>query len=444
MIDIKLLRAFPEKVKEAVRLRKVKGVNVDEILQLDKARLEMLQHVESHRGLKNALGEKIATAKGKEREKLLAEATTLKEELKRFEDDLKILEGKLEEQMLHLPNFPCVDMPIGDGEKDNVELAVWLPETGYLPKEKLGKGFDATKHMPKAKFAMQDHVTLGKKLDIIDIEQSAKISGSRFCYLKNEAVLLQDALAALLKKKLMSEGFVPIIPPILVRDRVLVGTSHFPEGRDQVYKIESEFIEENAQLYLVGSSEPPLFAYHMDKVLDKHQLPYKMFALTTCFRSEVGSWGKDVYGIKRVHQFDKLEMDVVSTPETSRETMEYLREINEWFMQELKLPYRVINKCTGDAGYLASHKQYDVDVWLPSQQEFVEVGSNTNATDFQARRLNIKYKDGKDLRFVHTINDTGVPMGRMIIAIIDNYQNPDGTITVPDVLVEYVGKKVIS
>src|SRR3989344_1337532 len=441
MLDIKFIRAFPDKVKYAVRVRKAK-TDVDEILKLDDQRLEMLSHVESHRALRNSLSEQVSKTKvAKERAELIKEALRLKIELKKFENDLKILEGKLNEKLLYLPNIPCSNMPIGDGPDDNVELAVWTPLDGYLPKKKLGKGNSAAKYMPEANFKMKDHIELGKMHDMIDVEQSAITSGSRFCYLKNDAVLLQDALASLLKKKLVSEGFVPMMVPLLVKDRVLVGTSHFPEGRDQVYKIESDNVENRENLYLVGSSEPPLFAYFMDRKVSKMELPYKMFALTSCFRSEVGSWGKDVYGIKRVHQFDKLEMDVVTIPETSDETMEYLREINEWFLQQLQLPYRVLNKCSADAGYLASHKQYDAEVWLPSQREFMEVMTDTNATDFQARRLNIRFKDGGSTRYAHTVNDTGCAMGRMIISILDNYQKEDGTIKVPEALQKLMGKK---
>ncbi len=443
MLDIKYIRTFPEKVKEAVKLKKVKNVNVDEIVDLDKVRLDMLLKVETHRGLRNKLSEDISKVEKKEREKLLAEATMLKTELKKFEDDLKIIENQLNEKLLHLPNILAEDVPIGDSDDDHLELAAWIPGSGYLSKDKLGKGPHSAKHMPKALFNLKDHLELGKSLDIIDVEQSAQTSGSRFCYLKNDAVLLQDALASLLKEKLLSEGFIPMIVPLLMKERVLIGTSHL-QDRDQIYKIEDEFVENNEKLFLVGSSEPSLFAYYMDKVLEESKLPIKMYALTSCFRSEVGSWGKDVRGIKRVHQFDKLEIDMVTTPEGSLEAMEYLRSINEWFYQALGLPYRIIYKCSGDCGYLATHKQYDTEVWLPSQEEFIEVGSNTSTTDFQARRLNIKYKSGDGLRFVHTVNDTGCPMGRVIIAIIDNYQQKDGTIKVPEALQKYMGKKVIS
>ncbi len=444
MLDIKFIRAFPEKVKETVVARKAKKVDVDEILRMDSMRLDLLKDVETKRALRNSLNDAIKRADASEKKKILEEATVLKTELKKLEDDLKIIEGSLEEKLLYVPNFLADDVPPGTGDPDHKELAVWIPGQGYLSKEHLGLGDNAMRFMPTPSFTGQDHVEIGKKLDIIDVEQSAKVAGSRFCYLKKDAVLLQDAFMALLKKKLIQEGFIPMITPLMVRERVLFGTSHFPEGRDQVYKIDTEFLEENAQLYLVGSSEPPLFAYHMDKVLELKG-PHKMYALTSCFRSEVGSWGKDVRGVKRVHQFDKLEIDVVCEPKDSMEVMEYLRGINEWFYQTLELPYRVIYKCAGDCGYNASHKQYDVEVWLPHQKEFIEVASDTNTLDYQARRMNIKYKNPNgDSGYVHTVNDTGCPAGRVLIAIIDNYQQENGTIRVPKALQEFMGKEVIS
>lgn len=443
MLDLKFIRTFPERVKDNIKKRGVKNVNLDEILDLDKRRLAILKEVETHRALRNELSAKISRADEKEKKSILEEATHLKDELKKLENDLAILEGVINEKLAFVPNMLAEDVPDGNNDDGHKELVAWLPGEGYLSSDKLGYGTNSSKYMPTLSFAPKDHVELGKMHDIIDVDQSAKTSGSRFFYLKGDAVLLQDALVMHLKKKLLIEGFIPMVAPLLVRERVLFGTSHFPEGRDQVYEISTENVEENAQLFLVGSSEPSLFAYYMDKIIDKKDLPTKMYAFTSCFRSEVGSWGKDVRGIKRVHQFDKVEMDVITTPDKSAEVMEYLRGINEWFYQSLQLPYRIIYKCAGDCGYSATHKQYDVEAWLHGQKEFIELGSNTNATDYQARRLNIKYKDEGELKFVHTVNDTGCPVGRVLIAILENYQQEDGTIKVPEVLQEYMGKKVI-
>jgi seryl-tRNA synthetase len=288
------------------------------------------------------------------------------------------------------------------------------------------------------------HLDVGESLGIIDMPQGAKVAGSRFAYLMGDAMLLQNAIIQLLSQKLLASDFTWIDPPLLVRERVLFGTSHFPEGRDQVYQISQEHLEDRQSLYLVGSSEPSLFAYGMDRTFTQDELPLKMFAVTPCFRSEVGSWGRDVRGIKRVHQFTKLEMDVICTPMQSDAIFEALRGYNEWFLQELGLPYRVIRKCTGDCGYLATYQQYDLEVWMPSQSAFMETMTDTHATDFQARRLNIRVLDADGSRILaHTVNDTGVAIGRMIAAILDNYQQPDGTVIVPEALRPWIGRDVL-
>ena len=256
---------------------------------------------------------------------------------------------------------------------------------------------------------------------------------------------MQYAIFNLLFSELINRNFIPMVVPLLVKEKVLFGTSHFPEGYSQIYKLEKENVEEKNQLYLVGSSEPPLFAYGMDKKFTENELPFKMCAYSSCFRSEVGSWGKDVKGIKRVHQFDKLEMDVICLPEDGDKIFEELISINEWLMQSLKLPYRIIQKCSGDAGYAATYKQYDVEVWRMPVGEFMETMTDTNTTDYQARRLNIRYqKKNGEKGFCYTVNDTGVAMGRIILAILENYQEKDGSVTVPEVLRKWMGKEKIT
>lgn len=417
-------------------------VDVERFLSLDHRYRKILQEVEQMRARRNALSDKLAQSRPPQ---LLEEARQLKSELKDREEELEAVSKKRQKIWDVIPNRSAPEMPEGEGEADNVEILAWRPEGGYLPERHLGRDWKSAEAMPdrpvgvEKKFDLKDHLALGQELDLIDVEQSAIVSGSRFTYLKNEAVLLQYALGYYLARRLLKEGFTPMVPPLLVREEALYGTSHLPRGRDQIYQLESEFVEEQNELYLVGSSEPVLFAYYMDQCLEKGSLPKKLFALTTCFRSEAGSWGKDVRGIKRVHQFDKLEMDVVCTPEDSMQIMEELRAINEWFLQSLGLPYRIVNKCSGDCGYPATYKQYDVDVWLPSQGEYMEVMTNTNATDYQARRLNIRFRDTDgQLGYAHTVNDTGSAMGRMIIAILDNYQTPRGTVRVPPVLREFL------
>lgn len=445
MIDIKLIRENPQAVKQNILNRRVdpKKADVDRLLDLDSQRSKLFVRIQDIRAKRNQLNEDLKEAKSRTPEKM-AEGKKIREQLENLEKDLAGVERQWQEIMDWIPNMLAPDVPVGKDENDDPEVKAWTPKDGYLSNDKLGLKDFSKKWMPVHDFSGLHHADLGKKLDIIDTDQSALVSGSRFYYLKNDAVLLQWAVFDLLKNKLLQEGFTPMIVPLLVKNRVLYGSSHFPGDADQVYKLESKYIEENQDLYLVGSSEPPLFAYYMDKTLKEPDLPQKFFAITSCFRSEVGSWGKDVRGIKRVHQFDKLEMDTLTVPEKSGEMQQYLLSLNEWLLQELKIPYHVILMCSGDAGYYATYKKYDFEVWLPVQKEFMEMGSNTDAADFQARRYNTKLVDQKgDKRYVHNVNDTGIT-ARVIIAILENYQNSDGSVTVPDVLRPYMGKDKIT
>ncbi len=439
MLDLKFIKENKEKVIQNVTNRKVDPgkADVEKLLQIYEEQHNLQIEVENLRSERNKTSKSGA---GEDREK----GKKLKDEIKSRENKLSDLEENMSQLLAWIPNILSDDTPVGKDENDNVDIKVWLPDKGYLDRSDLSKGFEVADKMPRLSFSGKDHVELGKKLDIIDIEQSAVVSGSRFCYLKKDAVLLQYAIFNLLFEELMKRNFIPMIVPLLVKEKVLFGTSHFPEGVSQVYKIEKENVEEKNQLYLVGSSEPPLFAYGMGRKFIEKELPFKMCAYTSCFRSEVGSWGKDVKGIKRVHQFDKLEMDVICLPQQSGDIFNELISINEWLMQSLKLPYRVIQKCSADAGYAASHKQYDVEVWRMAVGEFMETMTDTNATDYQARRLDIRYqKNNGEKGFCYTVNDTGVAMGRIIVAILENYQNEDGTVTIPEVLRKWMGKEKI-
>jgi seryl-tRNA synthetase len=435
MLDIGFIKENKDRVKAAIKSRKVlKVIDVDLLLEKYNQYLDLLRKTELHRALRNKLSEDISKIKGEERQKLINEASQIKTELQEMEVALNEKKNEIDADLTYIPNINSDEMPVGQGEEDNPVLKIWSPKEGYVKKTgdlELDPGFK-----------LKDHLELGEILGVIDTEQSSKVSGSRFYYLKNELVLLQDAVFALLKRKLQEEGYKPLVPPLLVRERSLFGTSHFPESKSQIYKIENFNVEEGNELYLVGSSEPANFSYFMDKILDKEELPIKIYAQTPCFRSEVGSWGKDVKGIKRVHQFDKLEMNVVCTEDQERKLFDEFLSINEWMLQKLQLPYRIINKCTGDCGYAATFFQYDWDYWRPGEKEFMEGGTNTLTTDYQARRLNIRYREGKNLKFAHTLNDTGVT-SRVLIAILENYQNPDGSVTVPNSLADMVGFKKI-
>jgi len=439
MLDINFIKKNSTRVKEVIEQRGIKGVNVDELLKIYDEYLEVLKNVEKLRNLRNEISSKIPTlSDSAEKKDLIFKASSLKEELSLSEKEMNELKKKIDEFLPFIPNIVSEEMPIGKDEHDNVIVKVWNPGEGYVNIDKPVK-YDGISYAPKTDFPYKDHVDLGEKLDIIDVRQSGKVSGSRFCYLKNEAVIIQDAISSLLKEELLKRGFTPMIPPLLVKERSLFGTSHFPEGRSQVYEIKNENVEEGEALFLVGSSEPSNFSYFMDKVLKEEELPVKIYAQTTCFRSEVGSWGKDVRGIKRVHQFDKLEMNAVCTENQERKIFDEFLEINEWLFQLLEIPYRIVNKCTGDCGYSATYFQHDVEVWRPADREYMEAGTDTMTTDYQARRLNIKYKSEDGLKFARTVNDTGVAFGRAIIALLENHQEENGSVIIPQALQKYTG-----
>lgn len=449
MIDVKEIRANPERLREVIRLRKVDTTkaDLDRWLELDKKRRELQSSSEKL----NIEKKEIAQIGRTDPNAARSRGQALREQSRELEAEISAITKEWQEILDWLPNWSHPDMPHGEGEEDNVEECAWIPGVGYLDASQLGKGTHTASLMPQQPCHAEDtdftplhHADLGQKLGGIDIAQGGKVSGSRFAYILGDIALMQIALHQIVVDKLLSEGYRPMIPPLLVRERALYGTSHFPEQRDQVYAIERFNVEEANQLFLVGSSEPSNFSFFMDRTLDEAELPIKIFAATPCFRSEAGSWGRDVKGIKRVHQFDKIEMNAVCTPEQSMDIYEEFNAINEWLLQTLALPYHIVDKCTGDAGYLATYRQRDPEVWLSGSQEFMEIMTNTNTSDYQARRLNIRYKRAKDRpQFCHTVNDTCCAMGRMLIAIIDNYQQKDGSIKVPEVLRPFVKKDYI-
>jgi seryl-tRNA synthetase len=449
MLDPRLIRQNPDRLKAIVRLRNVDPTkaDVDRWLSLDERRRSLQTAIDGVNAEKKQIAAGGKTDPNAARQK----GQELRDRSKALNDEFEAVGAEMNGIMEWLPNFIHEAMPEGRGEEDNVEECAWIPATGYLSADKLGRAFDSAQYMPQGPihseggFEPLHYTELGERLGGVDTLQGGKVSGSRFAYLLGDIALMQMAIHRLLTDELIGRGYVPIMPPLLVRERSLFGTSHFPEGRDQVYEIKTDNVEEPLPLFLVGSSEPANFSYFMDRTLEEAELPSKVFAATPCFRSEAGSWGKDVKGIKRVHQFDKIEMNAVCTPEQSAAIYEEFREINEWLMQQLQLPYRVIDKCTGDAGYLATYRQRDVEVWMSGSREYMEVMTDTNTSDYQARRLNIRYRaeDGS-LKYCHTVNDTGCAMGRMIIAILDNYQQADRSVKVPAVLRGYMGKAALT
>jgi seryl-tRNA synthetase len=446
MIDARSARQHSERLKEIVRLRKVDPAkaDVDRWLALDESRRQLQTETDAL----NAEKKQIAELGRRDPDAARARGQELREKTRLLEVESASVTAEWTAILEWFPNWIDLEMPHGAGEEDNVEECVWVPDAGYFPPERLGRGFDSAPLMPQSpvhaggdEFKPLHYTELGERLGGVDTLQAGKVSGSRFAYILGDVALMQMGIQRLLTDELLRRSYTPIMPPLLVRERALYGTSHFPEGRDQVYEIKTDNVEEPLPLFLVGSSEPANFSFFMDRTLDEADLPVKVFAFTPCFRSEAGSWGKDVKGIKRVHQFDKLEMNSVCTDAQAAAVYAEFREINEWLLQTLELPYRIVDKCTGDAGYLATHRQRDVEVWMSGSREYMEVMTDTNTTDYQARRLNIRYRGSDGTKLCNTVNDTGCAMGRMLIAIMDNYQQADGSVLVPKALIPFMNKE---
>ena len=343
-------------------------------------------------------------------------------ELDKKSDDLneklKIVEKEFNELMYLIPNLPLEDVPVGIDDRDNVVLK----EVGEKTQ------FD---------FQVKDHLLLGESLDIIDTQRAAKTSGARFGFLKNEAALLEFALVNFCLENLLKEGFTPLIPPVLIKPEMMRGMGYVERGGDEIYYIEKD------NLYLIGTAEQIIGTMHAGETFEEKDLPKRYIGFSSCFRREAGSYGKDTKGIFRVHQFDKLEMFSFCKPEDSKKEHQFFLTIEERLMQSLKIPYRVLSICTGDLGDSAAAK-YDIEAWLPSQNRYRETHSTSNCTDFQARRLGIRYKNNnRKLNFVHTVNGTAFAIGRTIIAILENYQTKEGSVKIPDVLQKYIGKQEI-
>jgi seryl-tRNA synthetase len=378
--------------------------------------------VESRRAAKKKVSEGIAQAKraGEDASAAMAESNALTEEIKAFEQELAGIDGQIEELLMELPNLPDPTAPDGMTEEDaKVVRAVGEPPT-----------FD---------FEPRDHLDIGAALDLIDMERAARTSGSRFAYLKGDLVLLELALVQYALSKLTGLGFRPVSPPVLVREEPMFWTGFLPTDRAQIYEVPSD------GLYLVGTSEVSLAALHADEILSAGDLPLRYAGFSTCFRREAGAAGKDTRGIFRVHQFDKVEMFSFVEPSTSRDEHERLLAIEEEILQELEIPYRVVDVAVGDLGASAA-KKYDCEAWLPGQQRYRELTSTSNTTDYQARRLRCRFRppDGGSPIPVHTLNGTAVAVGRTLLAIMENHQLADGGFRVPAALYKFGAPEQVS
>ncbi|MFH1012732.1 MAG: serine--tRNA ligase [Candidatus Peregrinibacteria bacterium] len=413
MIDWKHLPENIDEYKEAARKKHVE-LDWNKLLKLDKKRRELLQEAEEKRAERNKVSALVPKLVEKEKQVRIKEMQKLGDALEKVDGELKKITEEWKALMDQVPNPPHESVPEGKDENDNVVV-----RTVGKPSQ-----FD---------FKPKDHIELGKLLDVIDLETAAETSGARFYYLKNELVLIEFALINWLMQKYVKKGFTPVTVPMLVKEKMMYATGFFPADKNEIYHVNPG----EDDLFLVGTSEVPLAGLHMGKLLAEHELPKRYVGFSSCFRREAGSYGKDTKGILRVHQFDKVEMFSFCHPDKSWEEHEMLLGIEEEILQELGLPYQVVNICAGDLGAPAA-KKYDCEVWIPTQGKYRELTSCSNCTDFQARRGNIKYKGGKGAEYLHTLNGTAMASTRTLIAILENFQRKDGSVAIPKVLHPYL------
>jgi len=415
MIDIKLIREAPETYAEAARVKKCPPA-VGDLLAVDKELADARRELQDIKTEQNQVGKEIAKLEGPDRQVAITKMGELKPRAKQLNDRISELEPKFDELMLLVAQPAAADVPVGADDTENVELR----REGEIPQ------FD---------FEPKDHVQLGEALGIIDIERGVKLAGSRNFILKGAGAMLHQAVLRLALDQMIAKGYELMSVPVLVNESVMYGTGYFPVGRDQAYLCERDGMS------LVGTAEVPVTAYHTDEILDEADLPKKYVAMSTCFRREAGAAGRDTYGLYRIHIFDKVEQVVLGVNDEAQ-SIEYHHEIlqnAEDVLKALALPYRVVNVCTGDLGQ-GQVQKFDIETWMPSRESYGETHSASRFYEFQARRLNIRYRgeDGK-VRYVHTLNNTVIASPRVLIAILELYQNADGTVTVPEALRPYMG-----
>ena len=417
MLDIRLIRTETEKVKAALARRK-EEVDIDAILKLDADKREILFEVEQLKSKQNDVSKKIPAMKkaGEDVAPVFAEMKELSETIKELDEKVRVLDEEINTRMLTIPNLPNAEVPDGMTDDDNVEIRRFMEPTAFT-------------YEPKA------HWDIGAELGILDAPTAGKVTGTRFTFYKGLGARLERAIINFyLDTHTTESGYTEIFPPYMVHRRSMVGTGQLPKFEEDAFKVNG------TDYFLIPTAEVPVTNMYRDDILDGTKLPIKHVAYSACFRAEAGSAGKDTRGLIRQHQFNKVELVKFARPEESYEELEKLTRDAEKVLQLLKIPYRVVAICVGDLGFTAA-KKYDIEVWMPSYNRYVEISSCSNFEDFQARRANIKFKDSpKDkAQYVHTLNGSGVAIGRTVAAILENYQNEDGTVTVPDVLVPYMG-----
>ena len=426
MIDIRLLRDDLDQVAAALGRRGVQRQTLEIAVALDERRRALIGEGDELRARQRSLGREVGAAPKERKAELIAEVKQVSSRLDQLEPERADVEQQLDGILAVLPNLPHPDAPDGFTDEDAVE----------------GARFGQKRELD---FPVRDHVEIGEALGLIDIPRAVKVSGSRFTYLLRDAVLLEFALVRYAFDRMMAEGFVPVVPPVLTREEALYGTAFLPTGADQLYRVSGNTDEgEDPDLYLVGTSEVPLAGLHLDEILDGSDLPLRYGGFSTCFRSEAGTYGKDTRGIFRVHQFDKVEMFSFCRPEDSQVEHERLRDLQIALLEGLGLHGRVVDIAVGDLGASAARK-YDLEVWLPGQGAYRELTSASNCTDYQARRLRCRYRVGEGpTDMVHTLNGTAIAVGRTLIALLETHQRADGGVDVPTPLQLWLGKDHIA
>ncbi len=421
MIDMKIIRNETEKVKEALKNRNSKDIDIDGLLELDAERRSLLFNVEQKKAQQNSVSKQIPVYKkeGKDTTEIFAQMRELSDSIKEDDEKVRQINEKIKDIVLTIPNIPDSSVPIGKSDEQNVEIRRYS-----TPRK-----FD---------FEPKSHWNIGKDLDILDPETAAKITGARFHVYKNMGARLERAIINYYLDTHGKNGYSEVFTPFMVHRKSMVGTGQLPKFEEDAFKVT------DTDYFLVPTAEVPVTNMYRDEIIDGDKLPLKYCAYTACFRAEAGSAGRDTRGLIRQHQFNKVELVKFSKPETSFDELEEMTNEAEKVLQGLGLPYRVVCLSTGDMGF-SSAKTYDIEVWMPSYGRYVEISSCSNCMDFQARRANIKFKNSpkEKAQYVHTLNGSGVAIGRTTAAILENYQNADGTVTIPEALVPYMGGDTI-
>lgn len=413
MLDIKFIREHIDAVKAGAKKKHI-TVDLDRLLVVDEKRRQLLTSTENLRSRQNAANKEIVSATPEARETLLAEMKQLKEELSKGEEELKTVEHEWQALMVQVPNIPDLSVPEGDSDADNKEVKVWG-----------GK--------PQFNFTPKSHVELMQTLEMADFERGTKVAGFRGYFLKGDGALLSFAIWRYAQDFFLGKEFTPIIVPSLVKRVAFLGTGYLPQGEEDLYKTQDGD-------FLAGTGEVATMAYHMSEVIDKKQLPMKFLAFSPCFRREAGSHGKDVKGLIRVHEFYKWEQVMMceASHDESVKWHEWLNRNTEEFIESLKIPYHTVLNCGGDLG-LGQVKKYDIELWVPGENTYREISSASYFHDFQTRRLNIRYRDADgSMQYAHSLNSTAIPTPRILVSLVENYQNEDGSITIPEVLRPYM------